>query len=387
MSNINPQNIDGTYPIAGQDNNSQGFRDNFTNTVNNFTFAAAELTDLQNNAILRSPLGSVGQTSVNNTLNQTQIIGAQTLQFTETKIDLGTISSGGTVTVDWTQAHFQTVALSGSATLAFSTTWPTNNLFTKLRLQVTTSANAAAFTMPSAVSTNLYNIQGVSGQIITLPAAGKYQFEFTTYDNGTTIAIEDVLRNYNTEISGNIGNFLTANISGNLTATIITSSTGSNANVTIDPDGTGDLVLPNNTSLLLLDTSTTNSATTGALVNLGGAAIQGNLYTGGARIVGGYQTSLPTANVAVTVNSNVERLIIAPTSFSGTFGAIVTLPNVTVDGTVVSISSNAAVGGLQVNSGWTGVVTVSPSANVSLSAGSQAMYLYYATGSKWFKIA
>ena len=29
-SSINPNNIDGTYPIAGQDNDSQGFRDNFT---------------------------------------------------------------------------------------------------------------------------------------------------------------------------------------------------------------------------------------------------------------------------------------------------------------------------------------------------------------------
>ena len=30
-SSINPSNVDGTYPVAGQDNDSQGFRDNFTN--------------------------------------------------------------------------------------------------------------------------------------------------------------------------------------------------------------------------------------------------------------------------------------------------------------------------------------------------------------------
>ena len=41
-SQINPNNIDGAYPVAGQDNNSQGFRDNFTNTINNFTKAADE---------------------------------------------------------------------------------------------------------------------------------------------------------------------------------------------------------------------------------------------------------------------------------------------------------------------------------------------------------
>jgi hypothetical protein len=35
-SQINFNIIDGTYPVAGQDNSSQGFRDNFTNIKNNF---------------------------------------------------------------------------------------------------------------------------------------------------------------------------------------------------------------------------------------------------------------------------------------------------------------------------------------------------------------
>lgn len=44
---INPTNIDGTYPIAGQDNDSQGFRDNFTNIKNNLETARLEITALQ----------------------------------------------------------------------------------------------------------------------------------------------------------------------------------------------------------------------------------------------------------------------------------------------------------------------------------------------------
>jgi hypothetical protein len=48
-SNIVPGNIDGTFPIAGQDNSSQGFRDNFTAIKNNFTEAAAEITAIQTN--------------------------------------------------------------------------------------------------------------------------------------------------------------------------------------------------------------------------------------------------------------------------------------------------------------------------------------------------
>ena len=46
-SNINLTNIDTTYPIAGQDNDSQGFRDNFTNINTNFTEAKTEIEALQ----------------------------------------------------------------------------------------------------------------------------------------------------------------------------------------------------------------------------------------------------------------------------------------------------------------------------------------------------
>jgi hypothetical protein len=46
-STINPNNIDILYPIAGQDNDTQGFRDNFRNIRNNLARAATEITDLQ----------------------------------------------------------------------------------------------------------------------------------------------------------------------------------------------------------------------------------------------------------------------------------------------------------------------------------------------------
>ena len=48
-SNIVPGNIDGTYPKAGQDNSSQGFRDNFSAISTNFTEAKSEIEDLQTN--------------------------------------------------------------------------------------------------------------------------------------------------------------------------------------------------------------------------------------------------------------------------------------------------------------------------------------------------
>ena len=50
-SNINTSGINTSYPIAGQDNDTQGFRDNFSSIKFNFTTAAAEITALQANVL------------------------------------------------------------------------------------------------------------------------------------------------------------------------------------------------------------------------------------------------------------------------------------------------------------------------------------------------
>jgi hypothetical protein len=65
-SNINPNNINGNYPVAGQDNDSQGFRDNFTNILNNFSFAQQEITDLQNSVTtLQNTVDASGNVTAN----------------------------------------------------------------------------------------------------------------------------------------------------------------------------------------------------------------------------------------------------------------------------------------------------------------------------------
>jgi hypothetical protein len=50
-SNINTTTIDTKYPIAGQDNDSQGFRDNFFNINANFIQAKSEIEVMQNKVV------------------------------------------------------------------------------------------------------------------------------------------------------------------------------------------------------------------------------------------------------------------------------------------------------------------------------------------------
>ena len=47
-STIDTTNLNQLYPVAGVDNDSQGFRDNFANIKTNLETASSEITALQN---------------------------------------------------------------------------------------------------------------------------------------------------------------------------------------------------------------------------------------------------------------------------------------------------------------------------------------------------
>ena len=188
-SAINPNNIDGTYPVAGQDNNSQGFRDNFTNTKTNFQYAANEITDLQTNVLLKAALTG---TTLDNDMGGSPLSNANIYDFSAVTAILGTLS--GTVTINYVAGHYQTVTTGGSITLAF-TNFPAAGNFGIVRVQITVTNTAYTVTLPAAVSVNTDNLQGYSSSVITFNRTGTYTYDFTTSDGGTTISVFDSSQN------------------------------------------------------------------------------------------------------------------------------------------------------------------------------------------------
>jgi len=188
-SAINPNDIDGTYPVAGQDNNSQGFRDNFTNTKTNFQYAANEITDLQNKVVLKAALTG---TTLDNDMAGSPLSNAAISDFAAIAAILGT--TAGTVTIDYTSGHYQTVTTSGSISLAF-TNFPAAGNFGIVRVQVTVTSIAYTLTLPAAVSVGTSNLQGYSSNVITFNQAGTYTYDFTTSNGGTTISVFDSSQN------------------------------------------------------------------------------------------------------------------------------------------------------------------------------------------------
>jgi hypothetical protein len=192
-SNINPNNIDGTYPVAGQDNNSQGFRDNFTNTKTNFQAAATEITELQSKAVLKAALSGG---TLDNDMNGSNLSNAQIQDFSATRIARGTLS--GNITFDYSAGHYQTVTTGGSISIGFSNFSPAGTQ-SWIIVRVTVTNTAHTLTLPAAVglgaaTASVTGIEGFNANIITFAEIGTYEFQFHTDDGGATVYLSELTR-------------------------------------------------------------------------------------------------------------------------------------------------------------------------------------------------
>ena len=192
-SSINPNNIDTTYPIAGQDNDSQGFRDNFTNIKTNFEYAETEIDDLQAKGIFKSALTG---TTLDNDMAGALVENMKTQGFRGTRIALGSVT--GSTAIDYSAGQWYTVTTGGSITLAFSNI-PSAGNASWFNVRITVANIAHTVTLPAAVGASaaaqsIVGIQGIVGQVITFKETGTYEFEFHTDDGGTTIYLSELTR-------------------------------------------------------------------------------------------------------------------------------------------------------------------------------------------------
>jgi len=234
-SNINPNNIDGNYPVAGQDNNSQGFRDNFTNTQTNFEFAANEITDLQNKAVLKAALTG---TTLNNDMGGSILSNAQLQGMSESVVSLGTVS--GTTIVNYDLGSYQTLTTNGAVTLSF-TNFPAAGAAASVTVQVTVANVIHTLILPAAVTVNGQGIQGynTSTRTITFAATGVYSFTFVTSNGGSTITVNEI--NKQIQPFNNSSENLAASAAANLALTTSYFSTVAPSTATLAAGANGQI--------------------------------------------------------------------------------------------------------------------------------------------------
>ena len=345
-SQINPNNIDGNYPVAGVPNNTQGMRDNFTNTKTNFQYAYDEITELQSKVVLKQALTG---TTLDNNMNGSVLYNATLKDIGYSYVPVAATS--GSVELDYSAGGYQQITPTGSISLSF-TNWPASGIAGSLRVGINVTNLAYTVTLPAAVSVGVPDIAGINpgtpgvSNTITFGRTGNYAFEFATVDAGTTIWVFDQSRPADTlystlnianttpstsdttgalKVAGGAGIAGNVNIGGNLT---ITGTTAHIGNISLTGSGNiiGNITVTGSGGVSLID-----GGTVGYGVGAGGTVSQG---------------SSSGKSTPVTLNKPSGQITMASGVLSGGANATFTLTNSAITNTDVMIINHISGGTL-----------------------------------------
>ena len=182
-SNIISGTIDGTYPVAGVDNDTQGFRDNFTIIKTGLASAASEITSLQANT---------AKLNETNDFNGSDVTDANFSLNTEKYHNIGTVITGQNIS--FLNGHYQSMSVNlaeGVGTINFALAdWPTRDHVAKMTVQLkgNDTAKTVTFTVDGG-GTIKYSADFPAA--LTLDSSvNPILIDFWTYNQGTTVYAE-----------------------------------------------------------------------------------------------------------------------------------------------------------------------------------------------------
>jgi len=155
MSNIIFSTIITNYPVPGQDNDTNGFRQNFSAIRAALEDAKTELADLQTKALLKDKL-TVNDSLDNNLANNT-ISNALLKSYSSTLFPQN--APGASVIANFTDGNAQRINVTQSGTSVQMTGWPVNNTPTDasyssiLRLMLVPTGNNKSVTIQNTGGT------------------------------------------------------------------------------------------------------------------------------------------------------------------------------------------------------------------------------------------
>jgi hypothetical protein len=164
---INFAAINENFPVAGQDNDTQVFRDNFDTIKTNFSTAKTEITDLQDN---------VARTDEDNDFLY-NVVGSVTLNDAYLrKKDYGAAIVAGTQDVSFKQAMYHVIKVGADTSLSFSE-FPTGAVditglgqIGKATLELYGDGTARTITITTSGGTTLRKSPGFPGSITVTSA-------------------------------------------------------------------------------------------------------------------------------------------------------------------------------------------------------------------------
>jgi hypothetical protein len=187
-SNIISGTIDGAYPVAGVDNDTQGFRDNFTIIKTGLATAASEVTALQANT---------AKLNASNDFLGTDVTNANLSLNTEKYHNIGTVVSGQNIS--FLNGHYQSMSVNlgeGTSTINFALAdWPNRDHVAKITVQMfgNDTAKNVTFTVDGGGTlkyNDTYPRTGSAATVVLDSSTDPIVIDFWTYNQGTTVYAE-----------------------------------------------------------------------------------------------------------------------------------------------------------------------------------------------------
>lgn len=184
MSAIAYTQIDETFPVAGQDNNSQGFRDNFSYIKTALSVAQTEITSLENNT---------AKTNDDNDFNGQLIENAEYNKLYGSLAAQGSIPTSpgsGAATLDTSTGMYHTFTVTEALTLTFSQ-WPAAGK--ELRIRIDLKSDGVARNISFATSGGGTIKKDFSTPFaLSASASTNSIFEAWTVNGGTTVYVKHI---------------------------------------------------------------------------------------------------------------------------------------------------------------------------------------------------
>lgn len=190
-SNINDTGVNKDYPVAGQDNDSQGFRDNFNVIKDNFVAAKSEIETLQTTTaqgVTYTPPAQGATISTNDFLGNT-VKNANFIDNSYGHFAGGTVNTSQNI--NYSSGNFQSFSIGADITLTLAE-WPETTKTGKVRVFINNDGVQRTITFASnAGAGTLKRSSDWSGTgntfVIDTPQTRTYVFEFISFDAGATV--------------------------------------------------------------------------------------------------------------------------------------------------------------------------------------------------------
>jgi len=332
MSTINTNGIDGNYPTPGQNNSSEGFRDNFTAIKNNLNTAGTEITELQDKAVLKQALNNI---PLDNNMANTLISNAAVRTFRNTTYNLGNNVSG-TIVVNCTLGDVQYATITGNTTFQFSGWAPTATKHT-VTLNLNMANRDAFLHFPDEVEYSEEilenNSSDSSGNLVIAKApygASQLVYDFSTLDCGNSILIEPVNRPYQTSQIETRQAITPTGYKGDRNGDIVVDTLIEPQTVT-ETQATGNLMITDNTSGFYVGLPVEFTGQNANAV-FGGVSAGTDYYITSISANANFSISTSIGGANVALSNVTSTMQVSPIRYeyvcTGTFDSTVTTANV-----------------------------------------------------------